>query len=72
MRKIITGTIVAIAAVAAFNVNMNTQNENLSDLSLANVEALAQSESLPYPVYIVTAYSPFLWKCAGGGSMYCP
>jgi len=48
MKKKIFGGIVilAIAAMAAFNVNMNTQNENLSDLSLANVEALAQSEDL--------------------------
>jgi len=36
--------ILAIATMAAFNVNMNTQNENLSDLNLANVEALAQGE----------------------------
>jgi len=46
MKKKIFGgiAVLAIAAMAAFNVNMNTQNDNLSDLSLANVEALAQSE----------------------------
>ena len=32
--------------VAAFNVNMNTQNENLSDLNLANVDALAHRENI--------------------------
>lgn len=41
-KKIIGGiAVLAIAAVAAFNVNMNTQETNLSLLSLANVEALA-------------------------------
>ena len=33
--------VLAIAAVAAFNVNVNTQEEGLSDVSLDNVEALA-------------------------------
>jgi hypothetical protein len=31
----------AIAVVAAFNVNFNLQSSKLSDISLANVEALA-------------------------------
>jgi hypothetical protein len=36
--------VIAIAAVAAFNVNMNlTQESNISPLALANVEALAQT-----------------------------
>jgi len=46
MKKKIFGVIavLAIVAVAAFNVNMgvNSQKTNLSDWSLANVEALAQ------------------------------
>jgi hypothetical protein len=45
MRKVILGGIAAIviAVVAAVNVNLNSQNDNLlSDLALANVEALAQ------------------------------
>jgi Tfp pilus assembly protein FimT len=47
MKKKILGdiAILAIAAVAAFNVNMNTQDSNLSTLALANIEALAQNES---------------------------
>jgi len=45
--KILGGMVaVAIAAVAAWNVNVGKEGENgLSALSLANVEALAQSES---------------------------
>ncbi|GAB6008834.1 NVEALA domain-containing protein [Dysgonomonas reticulitermitis] len=44
MKKKIFGSllVLAIAAVAAFNVNLNTQDSNLSTLALANVEALAQ------------------------------
>jgi len=39
--------VLAIAAVAAFNVNINASEEGLSDISLANAEALA-SESGQY------------------------
>ncbi|GAB6008824.1 NVEALA domain-containing protein [Dysgonomonas reticulitermitis] len=43
-KKILGGiAILAIAALAAFNVNMNlVQESNMSPLALANVEALAQ------------------------------
>lgn len=36
--------IVALVAIAAFNINMNVNNNEMSTLSLANVEALAQNE----------------------------
>jgi hypothetical protein len=44
MKKyIISGiAVLAIAAVAAWNVNFNSQKNELSDVQLANVEALAQ------------------------------
>ena len=47
MKKKIFGGIVilAIAAVAAFNVNFDTKSNKLSDISLANVEALATPEN---------------------------
>jgi hypothetical protein len=48
MKKIILGGVAAIviAVLAGVNVNMNSQSENLlSDLALANVEALASGES---------------------------
>ena len=43
MKKKFFGSIVvlAIAAIAAFNVNVNTQWKGLSDISLQNIEALA-------------------------------
>ena len=37
--------ILVIAAIAAFNVNINTQEKGLSDISLANAEALASEVS---------------------------
>ncbi|GAB6013572.1 NVEALA domain-containing protein [Viscerimonas tarda] len=44
-KKIIGGlAILAIAAVTVLNVNLSSQKELLSDISLANVEALAQGE----------------------------
>jgi hypothetical protein len=46
MKKVILGGVAAIvvAVLATVNVNLNSQNDNLSDLVLANVEALAQNE----------------------------
>jgi hypothetical protein len=43
-KKIVYGiSVLAIAAVAAWNVNLNSQkNDGLSDVMLANAEALAQ------------------------------
>jgi len=47
MKKTIIGSIaiVAIAAVAAFNVQLNTTDNKLSNISLANVEALAKTDT---------------------------
>ncbi|MFR0677014.1 NVEALA domain-containing protein [Dysgonomonas mossii] len=46
MKKKIIGsiTVMAIAAVAAFNINLSNPDKGLSNISLANVEALASSE----------------------------
>jgi len=45
-KKILGGiAVLAIAAVAAWNVNYGSKMKGMSDLSLANVEALAQEES---------------------------
>ena len=46
-KKIFSGALLlAIAATAAFNVNFNmNKSDKLSSLALANIEALAQSES---------------------------
>ena len=53
-KKIFYGIAVCVvAAMAAWNVNMNS-NEGLSDVSLANVEALA-SESDIYSCLVLTS-----------------
>ncbi len=45
-KKIIGGiAVLAIAAVTAFNVSLSAQEDNISTISLANVEALARDES---------------------------
>ena len=45
MRKIFgLIAVFVIAVMAAFNVNVNSKEKGLSDVSIANVEALAQGE----------------------------
>jgi hypothetical protein len=50
MEKYILGSIalLAIAAMAAWNVNLHSQSNELSAISLANMKALALGEALPY------------------------
>ena len=47
MKKIIFGgiAVVAIAVAMALSVSLNAKNNNLSSISLANVEALTQPEN---------------------------
>jgi hypothetical protein len=64
MKKILGGiAILAIAAVAAFNVGFNSQSDGLSDVSLANVEALADGEVwIGIPCMIVPGhYCHYFW-----------
>ncbi|MDR2915939.1 MAG: hypothetical protein LBV74_14115 [Tannerella sp.] len=42
-------SIIAIAAIASFNVNISSQENGLSDISLENVEALAFETTDPLP-----------------------
>ncbi|MDR2057329.1 MAG: NVEALA domain-containing protein [Dysgonamonadaceae bacterium] len=44
-KKVLGGiAVLAIAAVAAMNVNLNTTNADLSDTSLSNIEAFAAGD----------------------------
>lgn len=54
-KKIIGGiAIMAIAIAAAFNLNLNKESQDLSMLSLANVDALAsESTSKKYDCYSI-------------------
>jgi hypothetical protein len=47
MKKKIFGfiAVLAIAALAAFNVNVNSQENGLSDISMENIEALASEDT---------------------------
>ena len=61
-KKILGGiAIIAIAAFAAFNMNVSSKGAGLSDISLANVEALAKSENPDCPNGCVK----------GDGGCYC-
>ncbi|MCC2599271.1 NVEALA domain-containing protein [Sphingobacterium sp. FBM7-1] len=89
MKKKIFGGIlaVAIAAVAAVNVNFNNESEDaLSALSLANVEALAQNENTGGAESIIItdlgrttecvsgnlySISSYLVTCLGNGTLPC-
>ncbi|GHT07519.1 hypothetical protein FACS189426_01080 [Bacteroidia bacterium] len=77
-KKVLLGVAAfAIAAVSVFNVNFNSQSNNLSNVSLANVEQLAMAEDLPEVViscnsngfgtcYLSTDYYPY---CTFSGYM---
>ena len=72
MKKIILGGIAAIviAALAVVNVNLNSQSENLlSDLVLANVEALAQESGDYNKSYVHCDGTDVI--CLGNGSLRC-
>jgi len=66
MKKKIIGSIaiLAIATVAAFNIQLNTTTGNkLSDISLANVEALAAIDvTLPEVVIVCGKTSGRCWR----------
>ena len=74
--------VLAIAALTAFNVNINTQENGLSDISLDNVEALAteQLSSTPWTEYAksslqATSYccdGYLVYTCFGTGWVYYP
>ena len=76
MIKKITGSIaiLAIAALTAFNVNMNSQENGLSDISLENAEALANEYiyiyCTGYPVPLVCFWYDGQPMAAGYATVY--
>lgn len=66
-KKILFGVAaLAIATVAAFNVNVKTKNDNISLLSLSNIEALAQESGTPAGrCYIVQYFGDY------GNKIFC-
>ena len=68
--------LVAIAATASWNFCQNQDKVELSDLSLVNVEALAQSELLPDACHYTIVVRPGTdlkptRDCIDGGSSFC-
>ena len=54
-KKVIGGiAVAAIALTIALNVNFSAKNNYFSDISLANVEALAQGEITVGPCYCIS------------------
>lgn len=66
----IRGTFVAAIALMA-TVYASQQEKTMSDLALANVEALADEE-IGNGKWIVTVYSTSHWKCDPNGGASCP
>lgn len=72
MKKAIKAAfVVAVAAVIGYNVYENQQADTMSDLMLANVEALADEE-ITSGIWVVTVYSPSHWDCTPNGGASCP
>ncbi|GHT87644.1 hypothetical protein FACS189474_0950 [Bacteroidia bacterium] len=72
MKKYIFGgiAVLTVVAAAALNINFNTQKSDLSGISLANVEALAQSEGgiichldYPYTAYCNVEHKENMCPC---------
>ena len=57
--------VAAFVAIAGYGVYTNQKSETLSDLTLANVEALAGGESGGY--YCCSPYSYECYRIVGGG-----
>jgi len=65
-KKIISGiAVVTIALTMALNLNFSTKSADLSDISLANVEALARGEAWYdiWDVYHLNAYAGCGFNC---------
>lgn len=73
MKKVIKlAFVVAFVAVAGYGVYTNQTSNAMSDLALANVEALAQSESSNGYKYVFPGSDPSVkCVCSGQGSNSC-
>ena len=60
----------AFVAVAGYGVYANQTSDAMSDLALANVEALAQGESGGGGSYCCAPYSIVCYYVLGGGVVY--
>ncbi|WP_366139607.1 NVEALA domain-containing protein [uncultured Parabacteroides sp.] len=63
--------IAIVASISAWNYNQSQKGANLSDLAMANIEALARAE-IGDAAYYVKIHDLHSWTCYAGGSSYCP
>lgn len=71
MKKVIKlAFVAAFVAVAGYGVYANQTSNAMSDLALANVEALAQGESGGGGSYCRAPYSIVCYYVLGGGVVY--
>jgi len=61
----------AVSAAVAFSGSIKSEGSCLSDIALANVEALAKNEGFG-DIWIVTYYSQDHWQCDPGSKWCCP
>jgi hypothetical protein len=78
-KKVLFGfAVLVIAVLAAWTGNVSSNERGLSDISLANVEALANSEYIPISCHYYCPYLTPWWDCTayetGSGEQiaYCP
>ena len=64
--------VAAIAMIGAINVFNANKTETLSNIALANVEALAETEELKEGNWIVTVFTTSNWRCSPKGGVCCP
>lgn len=70
MKKSIVVVLAIVSAVAYWNYSNNSQEykTKLSDLSLENVEALAECETITGGTCWMSSYT---WRCCEGGDWGC-
>lgn len=66
-----TAFVAAFALMAGYSVYTSQQEKTMSNLALANLEALADEE-IGNGTWIVTIYSTSHWKCDPNGGASCP
>jgi hypothetical protein len=71
MKKVIKlAFVAAFVAVAGYGIYANQTSDAISDLALANVDALAQGESGGGGSYCCAPYSIVCYYVLGGGVVY--
>ena len=73
MKKLIkkAAFVAAFALATGYGVYSSQEEVELSELALANVEALADEE-IGNGSWVVTVYSPSHWDCNPNGGASCP